>query len=114
MPKKGLEPPHPCGYMDLNHARLPIPPLRLVTIGQPGEAAIGKNNSFIFYRRSQLCQTATQTCQASCVATHPTVFTVVNSLPEAGILDTDEELFRQPLLTQGKGSISRQGICHGF
>ena len=30
MPKKGLEPPHPCGYMDLNHARLPIPPLRQV------------------------------------------------------------------------------------
>lgn len=29
VPKKGLEPPHPCGYMDLNHARLPIPPLRL-------------------------------------------------------------------------------------
>ena len=26
MPSKGLEPPHPCGYMDLNHARLPIPP----------------------------------------------------------------------------------------
>ena len=23
---RGLEPPHPCGYMDLNHARLPIPP----------------------------------------------------------------------------------------
>src|SRR5215468_7509126 len=31
VPKKGLEPPHPCGYMDLNHARLPIPPLRLGT-----------------------------------------------------------------------------------
>ena len=30
VPKKGLEPPHPCGYMDLNHARLPIPPLRPV------------------------------------------------------------------------------------
>src|SRR5581483_12283427 len=30
VPKKGLEPPHPCGYMDLNHARLPIPPLRLL------------------------------------------------------------------------------------
>src|SRR5919204_3890382 len=30
VPKKGLEPPHPCGYMDLNHARLPIPPLRLM------------------------------------------------------------------------------------
>jgi hypothetical protein len=28
VPKKGLEPPHPCEYMDLNHARLPIPPLR--------------------------------------------------------------------------------------
>jgi hypothetical protein len=28
VPKGGLEPPHPCGYMDLNHARLPIPPLR--------------------------------------------------------------------------------------
>ena len=25
--KRGLEPPHPCGYMNLNHARLPIPPL---------------------------------------------------------------------------------------
>ena len=32
VPKKGLEPPHPCGYMDLNHARLPIPPLRQVTV----------------------------------------------------------------------------------
>jgi hypothetical protein len=29
VPKKGLEPSHPCEYMDLNHARLPIPPLRL-------------------------------------------------------------------------------------
>ena len=29
VPKKGLEPPHRCRYMDLNHARLPIPPLRL-------------------------------------------------------------------------------------
>src|ERR1700721_1009757 len=34
VPKKGLEPPHPYGYMDLNHARLPIPPLRQkVTLG---------------------------------------------------------------------------------
>src|ERR1700751_337861 len=31
VPKKGLEPPRPCGHMDLNHARLPIPPLRQVT-----------------------------------------------------------------------------------
>ncbi len=26
MRMRGLEPPQPCGYMDLNHARLPIPP----------------------------------------------------------------------------------------
>ena len=26
VPSKGLEPPHRCRYMDLNHARLPIPP----------------------------------------------------------------------------------------
>jgi len=39
VPKKGLEPPHPCEYVDLNHARLPIPPLRherLVWISQTG------------------------------------------------------------------------------
>src|SRR6266851_3872743 len=29
VPKGGLEPPHPRGHMTLNHARLPIPPLRL-------------------------------------------------------------------------------------
>jgi SsrA-binding protein len=28
VPKGGLEPPHPLGHMTLNHARLPIPPLR--------------------------------------------------------------------------------------
>jgi hypothetical protein len=32
VPKKGLEPPHPCEYVDLNHARLPIPPLRHVRL----------------------------------------------------------------------------------
>ncbi len=36
MPKKGLEPPHPCEYMDLNHARLPIPPLRHLSDAQAG------------------------------------------------------------------------------
>ena len=40
VPKKGLEPPHPCGYMDLNHARLPIPPLRQVTTMRGGWAAL--------------------------------------------------------------------------
>ena len=28
MPKRGLEPPRTCVHMTLNHARLPIPPLR--------------------------------------------------------------------------------------
>ena len=28
VPKRGLEPPHPCEYLDLNQARLPIPPFR--------------------------------------------------------------------------------------
>ena len=40
VPKKGLEPPHPCGYMDLNHARLPIPPLRQVTACGAARAAL--------------------------------------------------------------------------
>ena len=31
MPERGFEPPRPCGHMNLNHARLPIPPLRLET-----------------------------------------------------------------------------------
>jgi hypothetical protein len=42
VPKGGLEPPHPCEYMDLNHARLPIPPLRrdenLPGLDGPGHA----------------------------------------------------------------------------
>src|SRR5450755_463188 len=42
VPSKGLEPPHPCGYMDLNHARLPIPPrwqLQLCTVILAGRLA---------------------------------------------------------------------------
>ena len=38
VPKKGLEPPHPCEYVDLNHARLPIPPLRHKTQVQRSSA----------------------------------------------------------------------------
>jgi hypothetical protein len=33
VPSKGLEPPHRCRYMDLNHARLPIPPRWQVDFG---------------------------------------------------------------------------------
>jgi hypothetical protein len=37
VPSKGLEPPHPCEYMDLNHARLPIPPRWQVTLHSSGD-----------------------------------------------------------------------------
>ena len=57
MPKKGLEPPHPCGYMDLNHARLPIPPLRQVKHGASHEAP-GRKNKLLFYRHLWPCQTS--------------------------------------------------------
>src|ERR1700704_3201686 len=57
VPKKGLEPPHPCGYMDLNHARLPIPPLRPVTwcggLAPPNR----KERQPLFYRAASGCQT---------------------------------------------------------
>jgi hypothetical protein len=42
VPKKGLEPPHPCEYVDLNHARLPIPPLRHATL--PAKSAETSTN----------------------------------------------------------------------
>src|SRR5437868_15146238 len=45
VPKKGLEPPHPCGYMDLNHARLPIPPLRQVSTQRCGRAALKEDTA---------------------------------------------------------------------
>ena len=50
MPKKGLEPPHPCEYMDLNHARLPIPPLRLILLAWANYMSLPdeKNCSIIF------------------------------------------------------------------
>src|SRR6201992_3379438 len=44
VPKGGLEPPHPCEYMDLNHARLPIPPLRHV-IHLAGQARLAASSS---------------------------------------------------------------------
>jgi hypothetical protein len=45
VPKKGLEPPHPCEYVDLNHARLPIPPLRQIrkTMGKAEPHRIERN-----------------------------------------------------------------------
>ncbi len=43
VPKGGLEPPQAYAYMTLNHARLPIPPLRLAVSGvYGGRRAEGK------------------------------------------------------------------------
>ncbi len=54
VPKKGLEPPHPCEYMDLNHARLPIPPLRPVFQRLAGRQKI--SGSPYSYKDSRCCQ----------------------------------------------------------
>ena len=59
VPKKGLEPPHPCGYMDLNHARLPIPPLRQWNAVESGpeRLLIRKAGTSYFCKRLLACQT---------------------------------------------------------
>jgi hypothetical protein len=58
VPKKGLEPPHPCGYMDLNHARLPIPPLRQVTTMRGGRGRLeGRCYAIYSYSGGIACQT---------------------------------------------------------
>src|ERR1035437_7329805 len=57
---KGLEPPHRCRYMDLNHARLPIPPRWQVSLTwqrRPPRRRIGRTTPS-FYRRDAVCQTA--------------------------------------------------------
>src|SRR5438045_3290830 len=47
VPKKGLEPPHPCEYMDLNHARLPIPPLRHLECTAYKQSSANERNDII-------------------------------------------------------------------
>src|ERR1700691_2887297 len=60
VPSKGLEPPHRCRYMDLNHARLPIPPRwqswTLRCSGGP-KAAVSGRPTILFYRHATACQT---------------------------------------------------------
>src|ERR1700719_1410440 len=59
VPSKGLEPPHRCRYMDLNHARLPIPPRWLVDLHCSGGrmAAVSGRPTSIVYRHDATCQT---------------------------------------------------------
>jgi hypothetical protein len=58
VPSKGLEPPHRCRYMDLNHARLPIPPRWQVDSQcRSQNAAASGRPAFLFYRDAVRCQT---------------------------------------------------------
>ena len=51
VPSKGLEPPHRCRYMDLNHARLPIPPRWQVDFDRGSrETAASGRPDHLFYR----------------------------------------------------------------
>src|SRR6202030_3157284 len=57
VPSKGLEPPHRCRYMDLNHARLPIPPRwqsELQCSGGPKGRRVRKTNTSILQPRQRL------------------------------------------------------------
>ncbi len=61
VPKKGLEPPHPCEYVDLNHARLPIPPLRhsaLQSFSTEQAATLSLANAATHVKFPGPCQTA--------------------------------------------------------
>src|SRR5579863_1108924 len=49
VPSKGLEPPHPCAYMDLNHARLPIPPRWQVNLHSSGDQSSPRQEDQLFY-----------------------------------------------------------------
>ena len=71
VPKKGLEPPHPCGYMDLNHARLPIPPLRLRVCSGLIGATFQEGLRVIFYSGVAGCQTPARCKHPTLKLRHP-------------------------------------------
>ncbi len=58
MPKKGLEPPHPCEYMDLNHARLPIPPLDIEGNYEPGDIPVRNGSDYEDFLWQELLEAA--------------------------------------------------------
>src|ERR1700733_8159382 len=60
VPSKGPDPPHRCRYMDLNHARLPIPPRwqsEAQCSGGP-KAAVSGRLTLLFYSPFPCCQTS--------------------------------------------------------
>src|SRR5438067_8970463 len=64
VPKKGLEPPHPCEYMDLNHARLPIPPLRHEVSCSILRCCVRKGLLLYSHKPKWQCQTAQNSCES--------------------------------------------------
>ena len=94
MPKGGLEPPHPCEYMDLNHARLPIPPLRHTLYVSNPAVGHGSRESLVFQTRGllsiarSLSYTETASGNTICreefrrIMTEPTQTTQQNGPPE--------------------------------
>ena len=65
VPSKGLEPPHPCEYMDLNHARLPIPPrwqywTSMQRRPQGRRVSESGRPTLLFYSPVTTCQTLAQ------------------------------------------------------
>src|SRR5580698_5763910 len=65
VPSKGLEPPHRCRYMDLNHARLPIPPRWQLNFCSGSPQPLNQEDlRFLFYRGEAACQTSARTNSA--------------------------------------------------
>ena len=68
VPRRGLEPPRGCPHMDLNHARLPIPPprrSRLRGARLQGSTGTGLNDARTIRTVTILCQRAHQTRPAT-------------------------------------------------
>src|SRR5437764_11141214 len=70
VPKKGLEPPRPCGHMDLNHARLPVPPLRQATPADAKPPFVGDSAGKSRPRAAFSVGTTAQFCQSGRAASN--------------------------------------------
>jgi hypothetical protein len=115
VPKKGLEPPHPCGYMDLNHARLPIPPLRQVDYfaRPPQEAACQEEQLSILQTLPYLSNTPRQQPKRR----KPTSLNCVRPLPIFPSRGRGDITAKSPQSTYNRRTVARLrsgiGIRHG-
>ena len=86
VPRRGLEPPRGCPHMDLNHARLPIPPPRRSRrrgLWWQGRAGTDLNDARTILTVPILCQRARQLCAATPLAAPAHVS---SNLPERSAL----------------------------